>query len=1162
MPQNTNEYGPGNQAKLKKISGRPTKMGNPMANTLMGDPNPMGDMGDMGGMTGMNAAPQQMSSPSMGGGYNQQQQDRLAINGEQPSGANVIKSPEGPTRAGGWRKELPGVAGMSSMGAQPTGAAGNQAQGLPYTTDPSTGPNIRYWDDPQARVDDIVDPDRGFISTPTGSGLAGTDTYGGMDYSRMGGGQSPQVAGWDDPAMGGMPMDDPMMNDPMMGQPDMGGMPMNDPMMGGMPMNDPMMDGMPMGQALTGGDALSNALYGGPQSDFTEAQVAGPETDSSPTTSQFNEEVAPSVSGSPAISTPQSGFEQDDLGRWEATPRGIQQSEEDANAMVDEMAEKGFVYNEETKKFDQSGVAPTVSMPPAGVKNWKGDDTPFEPVLRDDRFISKSDTERPATPPGFDPVNNRVMDDDGGNLAPSRRKPYMPPNQGPAGGPAGSKPEVGEDTYEDFVSSWEAKAKDIRTNPGDWVKDPDVGRQAQRNTKTGESWDPEEMYRRNVERNNKRDAEEALLPPKTGQVTIDGKHYWKASDRGKPGVPESGTFAANGRLVAIDGKDVWGDPEADKPALEEFKDKVDAGEVSDEDLGRPDTREGFNEDDWEINVHGHGGSWNNKKTGESWEMPSGRPSRFDEQRKTAASKREGEAAWNMFHEDLNPRGRGGQEFRRIREELGIDKAYGLKMRKIDEKDTGGGPRGDRGGRGSSRVTTFEGPDGRRFQRSKLNGFDDVQGKWTEVGKEGPADEGGGKLAPNYGDWTINKNGMYQNNTTGEEISQDEMKRLQDSQLTTMGDTPDPADKFSEVGDAAYGEEAFNPDDWAAVPPTEEERMGQGSMMGHMMKNNKTGEVMPGFIFSGRKADWEKEQGGGEEAPGADAGSASQEDLNNPDNWDTSNGQYVYRGAEFGKTNTNPPADTEDWAQTRAAAASRSASAGGELPERGQDQLVGEEERRHLDGGTNLTTPAVSRPVSASSYSDDGPDSGERRKVDRMDRDDYDLSSGIDNVPLDLLQNEYGDIDGINAGMLELNPGGSDMESITARDVSNSQTQQMVNDRVAGEWAKAHQAGLSTVGSEGLRRQGMDSDPYSEQKIGVIANAMLGGKRAQKEIPLAAEMSHQNKMKGMLAQSNADAIRLARMLAGDQYSYNNDLTQEELNNQKIINAYGDGIANWR
>ena len=51
MPQNTNEYGPGNQAKLKKISGRPTKMGNPMANTLMGDPNPMGDMGDMGGST-------------------------------------------------------------------------------------------------------------------------------------------------------------------------------------------------------------------------------------------------------------------------------------------------------------------------------------------------------------------------------------------------------------------------------------------------------------------------------------------------------------------------------------------------------------------------------------------------------------------------------------------------------------------------------------------------------------------------------------------------------------------------------------------------------------------------------------------------------------------------------------------------------------------------------------------------------------------------------------------------------------------------------------------------------------------------------------------------------------------------------------------------------
>ena len=235
MPQNTNQYGPGNPKKAKapangvgayngtqknqKKSGDPFKdsfgmggaaspmsmdfgMDTPAANPMggmMGSPaaNPMGDMG---GMMGMNAAPQQMSSPSMGGGYNQQQQDRLAINGEQPSGFQGKLNPgvlEGPSTVGG------GIAGMNSMrSAQPTGAAGNQAQGLPYTTDPSTGPNIRYWDDPQARVDPIVDPDRGFISTPTGSGLAGTDT---MDYSGMGG-------GWQDPgfaAFGGQMQQQP-----------------------------------------------------------------------------------------------------------------------------------------------------------------------------------------------------------------------------------------------------------------------------------------------------------------------------------------------------------------------------------------------------------------------------------------------------------------------------------------------------------------------------------------------------------------------------------------------------------------------------------------------------------------------------------------------------------------------------------------------------------------------------------------------------------------------------------------------------------------------------------------------------------------------------------------------------------------------------------------
>jgi hypothetical protein len=49
----------------------------------------------------------------------------------------------------------------------------------------------------------------------------------------------------------------------------------------------------------------------------------------------------------------------------------------------------------------------------------------------------------------------------------------------------------------------------------------------------------------------------------------------------------------------------------------------------------------------------------------------------------------------------------------------------------------------------------------------------------------------------------------------------------------------------------------------------------------------------------------------------------------PENWDTSGGQYTYKGAEFGKSNTDPPADTDDWEDTRQEAASESRSAANE-----------------------------------------------------------------------------------------------------------------------------------------------------------------------------------------------------------------------------------------
>jgi hypothetical protein len=961
------------------------------------------------------------------------------------------------------------------------------------------------------------------------------------------------------------------------------------------------------GQAQAGGDALSNALSGGPQSDFTEAQVAGPETDSSPTTSQFNEEVAPSVSGSPAISTPQSGFEQDDLGRVEATPRGIQQSEEDANAMVDEMAEKGFVYNEETKKFDQSGVAPTVSMPPAGVKNWKGDDTPFEPVLRDDRFISKSDTERPDTPEI-------------------------------AGGPAGSKPEVGEDTYEDFVSSWEAKAKDIRTNPGDWVKDPDVGRQAQRNTKTGESWDPEEMYRRNVERNNKRDAEEALLPPKTGQVTIDGKHYWKASDIGKPGVPESGTFAANGRLVAIDGKDVWGDPEADKPepswegwgsvgpdrkeeyhkqygkaridkyvkenngnsppfdewdkegqdkpALEEFKDKVDAGEVSDEEPApKPAsemTGQERKEHDERVRKYNRDRA-EMRRSGVKLPAPDPNMVLTDEQDKASA-------VWRKFNLDMSK-----TEAEGVLKELGIDKDYMLKMQPVGG-NSASDPRRTKGG-----ITMFKGPDGRRFQRKVTQLGNRRSGKtWTEIkmdpaqqraenqrdseGIPRPGDDNSKRVTANNGEegWKLSNRGQpgignYGDfvDENGEIVSFEEPEREVfngdpnarpwDGRVQLPQEAEDAGtlreseagyltlDKFSEVGDAAYGDEerrpegyrSDNPDDWYdTIDPIE----GFGPV----------------------------EEG--DQAPKADASSASPEDLNNPDNWDTSGGQYTYRGAEFGKTNTNPPADTEDWAQTRAAAASRSGAAGGELPERGQDQLVGEEERRHLDGGTNLTTPGVSRPPAGETmYLGDGkdlsspeislpPESGDaidlsnNKKIERRDRDDYDLAPELSGVPLDVMQDSDGNID-YGGNMLVSNAGGLTKADMRRRGVKPSQIQALVNNQVAQNWGEYNQA----AGGTGLQaQQGMsiDTGTESQRKISPLVQSLLGSRKAEIDIPWQYAMQHAGQVRDRRELAHQLGLQEAGMTAQDFYADADDrLAREAVDRQLLNSMYNANASSW-
>jgi len=392
---------------------------------------------------------------------------------------------------------------------------------------------------------------------------------------------------------------------------------------------------------------------------------------------------------------------------------------------------------------------------------------------------------------------------------------------------------------------------------------------------------------------------------------------------------------------------------------------------------------------------------------------------------------------------------------------------------------------------------------------------------------------------NPDDWVFERTGMWSNQTTGKEISQDDYKRMSGSSGFEIGDQVNlgggTEDKFSEVGDAAYDDfpEQFRVgdgdedrvdsiDDFEPSPPPEE---GAGLTWENPSEEEKKATA---DHFEQRQQEM--------------LGSDSPEDINNPANWlATSDGQYVYGGAEFGKTNTNPPADTEDWARTRAEAASKTSGAG-EAPE----VYLPPDEFGVGYGG--------------------GPSDQERRKADKMERDDYDLSPGVGDNAWQLGQDEYGDIDSYNARELEVTPGTFTREDLAERDVAPELVQQLVNKEVGGQWGDAFQQALSPTARQGIGRPGMTSESGNELQTMATANAMLGGRMAQEVIPHKYALEHSKKVKDMLAFANQEGIDMASLLKSDWYSGANDLAREEAINQRIQNAaYGNRAqvpTSWR
>jgi hypothetical protein len=317
----------------------------------------------------------------------------------------------------------------------------------------------------------------------------------------------------------------------------------------------------------------------------------------------------------------------------------------------------------------------------------------------------------------------------------------------------------------------------------------------------------------------------------------------------------------------------------------------------------------------------------------------------------------------------------------------------------------------------------------------------------------------------------------------------------------MGDTPDPKDKFSEVGDAAYGEEDLE----ITLPDR-----GQDQLVGEEERRHLDGGTnltTPGVI-----------------RPPADAGSASQEDLNNPDNWDTSNGGYVYRGAEFGKTNTSAPADTADWAKTRQAAADKSY----------YNKLVNSDS---FQNAPNISLPP--------SY-----EYGQGQSAD---------DETLEDVEVEDLYDENGEPlmgpPGKASGPIESNAGGMSVLDTRRSGTSPAQIQALVNNAVADSWGGYNQGVGGTAVSAG---QGMDSDmgTFAQQKIAPMVAQNMASAQAQIGIPWQYAQQHADSVRQRRELAHKLGLTEAQMIQNDYYDNLRDkMATMDTDNQITQWAYG-------
>ena len=226
-----------------------------------------------------------------------------------------------------------------------------------------------------------------------------------------------------------------------------------------------------------------------------------------------------------------------------------------------------------------------------------------------------------------------------------------------------------------------------------------------------------------------------------------------------------------------------------------------------------------------------------------------------------------------------------------------------------------------------------------------------------------------------------------------------------------------------------------------------------------------------------------------------------------------------------------------------------------------DADSGEDKTTLLGDGKDLSSPEISTPPESSDVIGlTNKEKRERKKIEKRERDDYNLAPELEGVPLDVLQDTEGNID-YGGNMIVSNAGGLTKADMRRRGVKPSQIQALVNNQIAQNWGKYNQA----AGGTGLQaQQGMNIDKgtYAQRGISPLVQAMLGSRKAQFDIPWQYAMQHAGQVRDRRELAHQLGLQELGMTQGDFYADADDrLAREAVDRQLLNSIYNTNAFTW-